>query len=187
LIAAALLLPAIGCSNKGATHDAHDTPSASLPATGGPASGTPGTSAPPGTSFSPGASGSPAATAPGGTTSTTPGTTPSGSAQPGKPQPLPAKLTLAHGCVSPGGTQRADVKTAPGALVVIDTQYSDYKDGQVWGGIEQNGHADTNGNFTFAWTVRPGAPSGTAKVYLAVATQDHSGQDTKTFEVKLAC
>jgi hypothetical protein len=54
-------------------------------------------------------------------------------------------------------------------FVVFDTQYSDGKDGQVYGGIDTNGRSDVNGHYQKTWIVTPTAPVGDARVDVAVA------------------
>jgi hypothetical protein len=137
---------------------------------GGPSGFTPAPG-PSGTAVSPGTSVPPA----------------SGSASPARPAPIDVKASVAHGCVTPGGSQRVDVTTLPDAVVVIDTLYSDGKDGQVHGGIKPNGRADSTGHFSFAWTVLPGTPSGEAKITVATGKSGRSGSTTATFQVKTVC
>lgn len=168
------------------------SPSASL--SGSPTASESATPSATGSSGAPAPSGGPSGSATGtrapGSSggATTPGTHPSPSAPASSPPPLiPVKLTLAHSCVRPGGTQVASVSTLPGALVVLDTKYSDNKDGSVHGGLKSDGKADDGGHFSFTWTVLPGTPTGEATTYAASATKERKGYDTKKFTVALTC
>jgi hypothetical protein len=89
--------------------------------------------------------------------------------------------------VTPGGTQRADVTTLPGALVVVDTRYSDNKDGQTHGGLKADGRADETGHFSFAWTVLPGTPTGEATTFVGTTQGARGGSAQKKFRVATTC
>jgi hypothetical protein len=124
---------------------------------------------------------------PGGSGGASAGTSSSATTPPATVQPITITLTLAKTCVSPGGTQRADVTTTPNAIVVIDTRYADNKDGQTHGGLKPDGRSDATGHFTFSWTVLPGTPSGNATTYAGTGDGAHAGSADKTFRVATVC
>jgi hypothetical protein len=143
--------------------------SASASAASASASGHPGTSAP--TSHGTAATSAPPATT----------TAPGGGI-------MPLTMALAHACVSPGGTQRVDIAGAdPGSLIAVDTTYSDGKEGKTHGGLKPDGQVNSQGKFTYSWTVLPGTPSGTATTFAGAAKGQRHGSVNKMFEVKTVC
>jgi hypothetical protein len=185
LVAAALALTGCGHHGKtaaaptGGTPTSTATTTASTPPASAPGSGTAMPTAPSSGSARPSAS---AGSGSHGSAS------PTASAPPPSITKIAVTLTLAHPCVSPGGSQTADVTTVPGALVVIDTRYSDNKDGQIHGGIKPDGKADAKGHFSYTWTVLPGTPSGKATTFAgAGASGGRGGSAQKDFRVATLC
>jgi hypothetical protein len=193
-LVALALLAAVGCGGNGkAKTNADETPSASLT---GSASTTPSASGSVGPSGSAGTSGSPGTTtAPpaSGGASTSPGTKPSSGTPSGPPPTANGKLEakLTKSCVTRGGVQTLSIDTYPDMFVVFDTEYSDKKDGQVYGGFESNGRSDGNGHYQKTWVVAPTAPLGDARVDMAIAGKYKGDNKTAVrqlhFKVATSC
>jgi hypothetical protein len=181
---AALLLPLVmlvGCGGSS------ETPRAGSAATTPPAVAdtTPSAAVLP----SPGASGGSVSVAPstGGSTGK-----PRPGAQSAAPTPrssaievLDAKLSAT--CVTPGGSLTLTVHARPAMAVVFDTRYPDGKDGQVYGGIEQNGRTDAKGDYSKTWTVAPTAPTGDADTQVAAVDQQGQGTRRLPFRIARSC
>lgn len=163
---------------------------------GGPlASGPSGT--PSGPSGSASGAATPAGTASGGpsgpaTGPASPGTSGAASGRPGTsgtPSATPGlavTLQVRSLCVQPGGTQTADVTTRPGADVLVNTIYSDSKEGTTHGGLG-TGKAGASGRYTYTWTVRLGTPEGKARTLARAAKDGVRGDAFARFLVSLHC
>jgi hypothetical protein len=88
--------------------------------------------------------------------------------------------------VQPGGAQTADVETSPGVSVVVDTVYSDEKEGTTHGGLG-SGKADAGGRFSSTWTVKAGTPEGRATTFVRVVKDGVRGDASTSFLVSLHC
>lgn len=134
----------------------------------------------------PATSGHSGGTAPGGgaTASATPAPTPIQYAA--GTTPAPATVAVASACVTPGGKQTLTVQSTPGFQYQFDTQYSDGKDGAVYGGVGK-GNVPPNGTVSATWTVAVNAPPGQAVVYVAVAGGHSSAFRQATFTVARSC
>ena len=141
--------------------------STAKPGTG--SGGTGGQSATPGTT-----------TAPQGGSSTSPSTKPS-------PTQIDLKATLAKQCVKPGESQTVSFTARPNMKVIVNTGYSDQKDGSVHGGRFTDVTTDGNGHFTATWTVSPAAPPGDASTQVAAVDMYGTGHSRLPFRVALAC
>jgi hypothetical protein len=76
----------------------------------------------------------------------------------------------------------------PGMQVIMDTTYSDGKDGKVYGGIDSKGtRTTTDGGYTFTWTVSPVAPKGDATVQVGAVDNMGYGDKKLTFAVAPTC
>ncbi len=191
LAAAPLALALAACGSDG-------TPRAGLSPSGAPSGTTAPTGSPGATPSGPGATGG---TNPGATGTASPGvpgssgavTSPGATASPGSrptaaatslpPDKFAVELTMKHRCVAPGGKQTAIVRSVANANAIIDTLYSDKKDGQLHGGFNPAGKTDAEGVWVYTWTVRPTAPSGTAFTKVAVGKGDRNGSDTAIWVV----
>ena len=84
-------------------------------------------------------------------------------------QEAPVVATLAYSCVIPGGPQTLTLSGTPdGGYVSVDSEYSNHKDGQKYGGIAYT-TLPPGGIYKLAWTVSPSAPIGPVTVWVAVA------------------
>lgn len=190
LVLSVAVLPACGGGNGSgkstlAGNSGTVTPTSSAaPSTPGASSGTtaspgsvPASGKPPAGSSSPGTSGTSA--------------TPTPTMPPRKIAPLHAEV--AKTCVTPGQAQTLRIQTAPKPdgqepmIVVFDNVYSDGKDGQHYGGIEQNGRADAEGKYTKIWIVAVNTPLGQARVDIAVAGQPGTNTKQLYYDVKRTC
>jgi hypothetical protein len=180
-VVALALLAATACGHHGSAK----TPMASA-TSGGPSATASRTAGQSGqaTGSSPGTSGAPAASsgaaAPSGGSSRAPSA--SDPASPG----TAVTVKVRNLCVQPGGTQTADVRTAPGADVHVDTIYADNKEGTTHGGLG-NGTADASGRYAFTWTVRLGTPEGKANTLARATKYGVSGTAFARFLVSLHC
>ena len=133
---------------------------------GSVAVGTKGSAAPSGTS-APGATSSPGAS--------------------GSSGPVDVTLDVKEACVSPGGVQKLEIHTSPDATIVIDTMYTDGKDGRTHGGAKKNGRSDGTGLFIYSFIVLKGTPPGPATIYVFAQKDDKVGQKQGAFQVGVAC
>ncbi len=160
------------------------TPSASTTAT---ASATASSSGRPGGTA--GSSASATATTPGsgpgssGGTGTSPRPGASGSAT---AKPLFLTLRLAKRCVVPGTEQSAAIRTEPGADFIIDTVYSDRKEGSVHGGLKRD-KVGADGKYDYTWRVLPGTPPGDAITVVRALKDGRRGQAVRRFKVSAIC
>ena len=98
----------------------------------------------------------------------------------------PATATLSAACLTTAGQQTLRVHSRPTYAVTYDAQYSDYGDGQKYGGVG-TGHLDNNGDFVASWIVQPGAPPGNVIVWVSVAGGSESAFRQPTFVVASSC
>jgi hypothetical protein len=95
-------------------------------------------------------------------------------------------LRLAKQCVVPGQEQSALINSEPGADFVIDTVYSDKKEGSVHGGLK-NDKVDSEGRYTYTWRVLPGTPPGDAFTVVKAMKNGRRGSAIKKFRVSAIC
>ena len=188
-IALTLTATATACGGDGKPK-AGSTPSGTPAVTGTPSasgSASASASASAGTKPGSGTSGAPSGSASAATggkpgASTAPGSKPTT----GSSNQLFLTLRLAQLCVVPGQEQSAAIRTVPNADFLIDTVYSDKKEGTVHGGFKRD-KADKDGKYTYTWTVLPGTPPGDAWTIIRAAKDGKRGQAVKRFRVAAIC
>lgn len=104
------------------------------------------------------------------------------------PGSTPAVLTasLSKSCVTPGGTETLTIHAEPDFQVSFDTQYSDGKDGGVYGG-KSLGKTNSDGVYSNTWTVSPAAPAGQVIVWVAASKDKETAFRQPTFVVASSC
>jgi hypothetical protein len=151
------------------------------------ASGTAAGSATASSSSRPGSSGGPSSSA----TASSGGGGTSGTPKPGASTSPPARplflsLRLAKRCVVPGQEQMAAIRSVPGAEFIVDTVYSDRKEGSVHGGLHRD-KVNSEGKYDYTWRVLPGTPPGEAVTVVRALKDGKRGSATAKFRVSAIC
>jgi hypothetical protein len=103
------------------------------------------------------------------------------------PSSAPLTVRVVRACVVPGGEQRVELATLPGAFVAFDNLYPDGNDGRVHGGAEGQGRADGSGRYVAVWRVAPGTPPGQVRLDVAVAAHGRSAIAMRYWRLAPAC
>jgi hypothetical protein len=106
---------------------------------------------------------------------------------PGAPSSAPLRVLLGAACVTPGGEQRLDVETTPGAFVAYDSLYADGRDGQVHGGADGRARTDPAGRLTATWRVAPDTPLGAVRVDVGASATGGSAVMTASYRLAARC